>query len=585
MFDEETQKELMQEFFSENREALDRIEQGILHLESDPFERQTLNNIFRDMHTVKGNCRMMGFTRLEELTHAAETLLDQLRDGTLIFNQKMSSALLGVLDSVRLSLQKINQQGSEDDKPFHTQIANLEKLLLEQKIKETMPFEFCENDQEMGADTKNQKKGFMLHLEEPTTPLSSSIGNGAETPNTTSDSIRLSIDRLETLLNLVSELSSTFNQLKYIIAHNPEQIEHILEGHGAQLYRLQEEILQYRLQPIGHIWNSYHRLVRDLAVATGKKVVLDLEGEETEVDRQILVSIKEMLGHIIRNAVDHGIEPPENRTDKGKPIIGRVTLTAQQKHGQIYLEIADDGRGIDVEKVRKKALAQELITPDQASEMKESDLFKLIMTPGFSTADQVSKISGRGTGMDVVQTALDKVGGSLSISSTPDLGTRFCMRIPQTMAIVMALLVKSSGETYAIPQVNIVELISFYKEEIQKNIEGKMQYPMVRVRHKLLPLISLEKTLACHDNRCNMLHEMKRIQTKQALHVVVLQVEENIFGLEVEKILEPSSLVIKPLNRIFSHISILAGMTVLPDGTVSFLLNVPELIHLNGSEK
>ncbi|MBF0215311.1 MAG: chemotaxis protein CheW, partial [Magnetococcales bacterium] len=330
----------------------------------------------------------------------------------------------------------------------------------------------------------------------------------------------------------------------------------------------------------GRILDTYHRLVRDLAVETRKKVVLDLVGEETEVDRNVLISIKEVLGHLIRNAVDHGIELPEERVARGKSPIGRVRLTAEQKQGQIYLEISDDGRGIDVNRVRAKAIERGLISPGQALEMRDAELMKLIMAPGFSTAEQVSKISGRGTGMDVVQAAIDKLGGSVNISSQPGEGSRFRLRIPQTMAIVPVLLVTACDETYAVPQVNIVELISYHGAEVARNVEGKMQSPMVRVRERLHPLIALRQVVTHPSLADSMSRTVAQIQAATELHVVVVQTEERCFALDVDGIKEPASLVIKPVNRIFSDITILAGTAVMPDGSVSFLLNIPELIRL-----
>ncbi|MBF0160061.1 MAG: chemotaxis protein CheA [Magnetococcales bacterium] len=576
MFDEETQKELLQEFFSENREALGRIEMGLLQLESDPTDRDRLNSIFRDMHTVKGNCRMMGFERLEELTHAAETLLDLMREGVRLLDQRIGNTLLEVLDTVREALQEIAQTGSEGEADFTRSIAALARLQPEATDDgqpSTTPSEQLPDWALQGSSDQGD-----ANHDSPAVGDSSAVGEKTQSVSVKLESIQLSIDRLDSLMNQVGELGAAFNQLKYAIASNPDQIDQILEVHGQQIYRLQDELLQCRLQPIGRVWQSYHRLVRDLAVETGKKVILELVGEETEVDRHVLVAIREVLGHLIRNAVDHGVEPPQERSVKGKSPIGRVTLSAEQKHGQIYLEIADDGRGIDVDRVRAKALVRHLITHEQANEMKEAEILKLIMMPGFSTADQVSKISGRGTGMDVVQTAIDKMGGSISIFNQAGHGSRFRLRIPQTMAIVPVLLVSNDTTTYAVPQVNIIELVSFYGQEILSQIESKLQSPMVRVRNHLYPLVPLQRTLARNGPGRSGAREMQRLRGKEAVHVVVVQSEEQIFGLEVDTIREPASLVIKPMARLFGHVTILAGTAVMPDGSVSFLLNVPELI-------
>lgn len=693
------QKALLEEFFSENREALTRIEQGLLKLEAHPGNRELVNSIFRDMHTVKGNCRMMGFARLEELTHGAETVLDLMREETLLINQEIGSCLLGVLDLVRKTLKHIAQSGSEGKTEFSSTIRKLESFVTNPPPKnsqikpespkewplespslskpppppESSPHLLSETSPESPSgtpgkspkksNTKSSKKSSKespkkpeigsskkssVELvpaptmdivpkqteEPPVDPSKESITEPAAQPlegsstgptieltekssgqllgesstetaatdvsepptpsvpttdpspaddglstATPVESIRLSLDRLDALMNQVGELGASFNQLRFVITNRPDQVEQLLEVHGKQIHWLQDEVIKYRLQPIGRIWDQYHRLVRDLSVETGKKVTLVCQGEETEVDRNVLISINELLGHLLRNSMDHGIETPLEREASGKNMVGRITLSAEQKHGQIFLAINDDGRGINPEQILQKALATKLITQEQALEMKEPEIFKLIMLPGFSTAKEVSRISGRGTGMDVVQSALNKVGGTITIDSVHGAGTTFRMTIPQTMAIVPALLVSDGDETFALPQTNVVELVSFYGEEIKTNIEGKMQSPMVRVREKLLPLVPLQQLLTRNGPGRGARREVERIHTLSALHVAVLQGQDTLFGLEVGAILGNASLLIKPLNRIFSHISILAGTAVMPDGSISFLLNVPALLY------
>ncbi|MBF0422544.1 MAG: chemotaxis protein CheA [Magnetococcales bacterium] len=625
---EEIQKALMEEFFSENREALGRIEQGLLRLESNPGNKELINAVFRDMHTVKGNCRMMSFPRLEELTHKGETLLDLMRDDLLAMNQEIGSLLLKVVDHVRLTLQEIARSGSEGEADFSTIIEILESFVPHEKGKESesadrhgkdprQPLLEEELPQEEGLPqgtddqlleshdsktTDGQAGTTAIPLPQgpsPSTlpPTSKAVTEARSEPKaavsavttTTTDngapaaapmeSIRLSLSRLDALMNQVGELGASFNQLKYVITHRPDHIDQLLEVHGKQIAWLQDEVIKYRLQPIGRMWDQYHRLVRDLSVEMGKKVMLDLVGEKTEVDRNVLVSINELLGHLIRNALDHGIETPQERVQHGKSPIGKVVLSAEQRHGQIHLEVKDDGRGINPDLVVQKALLTGMITAEQAKDMSEAEIFKLIMLPGFSTASQVSTISGRGTGMDVVQAALSKMGGTLTIASTVGVGSQFRMSIPQTMAIVPALLVGDSNETFALPQVNVVELASFYGSEVAVNIEGKMQSPMVRVREKLLPLVPLQRLLHRDGPGRAPRREVERLHALSAIHVVVLQGQENLFGLEVGAILGHSSLLIKPINTMFAHIPILAGTAVMPDGSIAFLLNVQALLQ------
>ncbi|MBF0587920.1 MAG: chemotaxis protein CheA [Magnetococcales bacterium] len=608
-FDEETRKALLEEFFSESREALGRIERGLLQLEVEPDNRALLNAVFRDMHTVKGNCRMMGFSRLEALTHSAETLLDQLRDGLLAFTESVSSVLLGVLDSVVGTFDNIAVVGDEGAADFSGQITMLEGQFAvpvhqmdegearEELVEVAPPGE--DDDLLMDPRHLEPQSPMALREDDPSssqpeafpdlsnlvdvdaadkvdTALQQPVaGGGASVPM---ESVRLSLARLDALMKQVGELGATYNQLKYILEKHPDEAELVLEEHGKLIHTLQDEVLQYRLQPIGTVLQSYQRLVRDLAITTEKKVMLEISGVETEVDRNVLISIRELLGHLVRNAVDHGIESPEVRIEQGKPPVGLIQLSAEQKHGQIVLEIRDDGGGIDAGQVVEKALQRGVISTEQALSLSEQERLKLIMEPGFSTAEEVSAISGRGTGMDVVQAALEKVGGTLKISSEVGAGSTFRLRIPQTMAIVPALLVTCKGGVYAVPQTNIVELLSFYDDEISRNIEGKMQSPMVRMRERLITLCPLQRILARYGPGRSSGRELKRIRGNTSLHVVVLQSEEILFGLEVDEIVGPANLVIKPMDSVFSHITILSGAAVMPDGSVSFLLNVQELI-------
>ncbi|MBF0157755.1 MAG: chemotaxis protein CheW [Magnetococcales bacterium] len=415
------------------------------------------------------------------------------------------------------------------------------------------------------------------------TPGAAAAGSGmgeerSEGASTRLSSVQLSVERLDALINQVGELGASFNQLRYALARGVEETGTVMDALGQQLLRLQGEVLQYRLQPIGRIWEPYHRLVRDLSVETGKRVVLEFSGEETEVDRNILLALKESLGHLIRNSIDHGIESPGARLAAGKAEVGHVWLSAVQEEGQVLLTLADDGGGIDLARVRVKAVERGLITPSQAAEWKDSELIRLITSAGFSTADQVSRISGRGTGLDVVENAVLRIGGSMTITSEPGKGARFLLRIPQSMAIVPVLLVEEGAVSYAIPQANIVELLSFYGSEILSQVEGKIEMPMVRVRDRLLPLIPFGRVLARSGGGDRSgFRELERIRARRELHVVVLQCEGGRFGLEVEKIGEPMNPLIKPVGRAFSHIHLLGGMVVMADGGVAFLLNVAEL--------
>lgn len=587
MFNDATRNEFLMEFLSENREALNQIEQGVLRLESTPGDAELINTIFRNMHTVKGNCRMMEFSRLEELTHEAESLLDHLRENRVTADQALCSLLLQVLDQVRITLDWIAQRGEEGETEFAPLIAAIQKA--NARAEEDYIFGLGARAAPPAGAEGEEEGEEEVQTSPPAGPAAGldldmrpeTVGGGdAQTARL--DSIKLSIERLDTLMDLAGEMGAAFNQLRYTYRRDPSQALNTMEILEQLIHQLQDEVLQYRLQPIGRIWDSYHRLVRDLAVATGKKVLLELSGEETEVDRTILLSLKEALGHMIRNAVDHGIEAPQERVAAGKSPIGRIRLQAEQKHGQICLEMTDDGQGIPVARVRDKAIQRGIVTESRAQEMSEEEVLRLVMEPGFSTAEQVSRLSGRGTGMDVVKTSVEKVGGSIQILSQRGSGTRFLLRIPQTVSIVPTLLVRAGGMGYAIPQANVVEMVSCYGPEVAGKVEGKLHQPMLRVRDRLLPLLLLDRVLSEGEvpPSTDLVGRTRRLPE---LHAAILQTEEKLFALAVEAIEEPMSLVVKPLPRALSYLTIFAGSAIMPDGSVSFLLNVPEFHrHLTG---
>jgi two-component system, chemotaxis family, sensor kinase CheA len=560
MFDEETQQALLKEFFLENRESVDQIEKYLLQLESSPENRdELLNTIFRNMHTVKGNCRMMGFEKLESLSHAAETLLELMRDNRVAINEDVGSILLDVVDSVRSGLVVIEQQqGAEGDMDFSAQIDLLAR--------------FSSQDDNSIAK-ENTSFASTPSLVESTGVLQKGSGGTVDRLQ----SIQLTIERLDDLMRMVGEAGTSVNQLRYAIREQADAVKPVLDTLDGQIQQLQGEVLKYRLQPIGRTWDGYHRLVRDLAIETRKKVLFTVEGEETEVDRNVLLAIKDLLGHLIRNAIDHGIESPEERKAKGKSSLGRLLLSAKQKDGQVIMALSDDGAGIDGDHLRNIARNKGLISERQSQEMEYDDLLKFIFHPGFSTVDQVSHISGRGTGMDVVKEAVEGVGGVVSITSKADVGSCITLRIPQTTALIPTLLVREGGVQYAIPQVNIVELISFVGQEVVENIEVKMHTLSVRVQDRILPVIRLKRVVE-EEYSLDEEGDSFDLRQQKEVQMVILQADDFQFALEVERIEEPVSLVVKSLGEVFSHVKILTGAAIMPDGSVSFLLNVYELV-------
>ncbi|MBF0321171.1 MAG: chemotaxis protein CheW [Nitrospirae bacterium] len=564
MNNEETWNKLIQEFLLESAESIGLIERGLLALEANPGNKGLIDDIFRHMHTVKGNCLMLGFTRLEELAHSAESVLFLLREGAIPMDRNAGTTLLSVVDCVARALKTIEKCSGEGDADFSALIGKLRCI--------HPPLNSLNTLREATASGSPDGYDFDFSIKPP------ELSGGSDIPTFNSgesslslDSVHLPVSRLTALVNLAGTVLVTYNQLRYSLTQNRPDYPQLLDSMEQQIQHLQDEVLTYTLQPIGHIWNTYHRLVRELAVDSGKKVYLQMKGEDTEVDRTVLISLKNILGHLIRNAIDHGIEPSDVRLAGGKSAVGKVELSAEQRHGQIYMKISDDGSGVDIGRVREKAVALGLLTAAQAGTMDDASAINLIMEPGFSTTESVSKISGRGIGMDVVKKTVEKAGGTLSVSSAAGKGTCFTIRIPQSMAIVPVLIVRSMQERFAIPQANVVELLSLYGGDVRENVQMKMHTPMVRCRGGLLPLLRLRQAL----NQCQ--DEEPRDLPQDQCHVVLLRSDEGDFGLEVDGAEEIANLVVKPLIRIFSHITILSGSAVMPDGTVSFLLNITEL--------
>ncbi|MEG3640630.1 chemotaxis protein CheA [Magnetococcus sp. PR-3] len=569
----ELPQEVFDEFLSENREALDLIERELLHLEETPDSQELLNNIFRHMHTVKGNCRLVGFERLETLGHQAENLLDLVRNRKLVVDEKVSTLLLEVLDALRDALDRIAHEKSDDGMVFSHLIGQLQQAA---QSADNRPEEV-----EVASDSTEEELGIELDLsdsisaiEPPQPALSTNVEELGEKAGL--QTIRLSIEKLDGLMDMVGEMAASFNQMRFGVLHGSDRTTQNMEALEQHIHTLQDEILQYRLQPIGQVWETYHRLIRDLAVSTGKKVMLNFSGEETEVDRSILLSVKDFMVHMLRNAVDHGIEDPQTRKEAGKSVVGKIQLEASRRHGWILLTIADDGAGLDVANLRRIAIERGLIDQEEALNLSDQAACELILQPGFSTRGEVNAISGRGAGMDAVSAAIQKVGGTLRIYNTPGHGTRFIIRIPQTMAIVPALIVRVGQSRYAIPQNSVVELISYYSAEVAEHLENKMQAPMTRVRDQLLPLLDLEMAL---EERIPPEGEdaLAYLQQQETLHLVVVQAEDRRFTLRVSDIDEPAPLVVKPMPQVFKTVQMLAGSAVMPDGSISFLLNIPEL--------
>jgi two-component system, chemotaxis family, sensor kinase CheA len=393
--------------------------------------------------------------------------------------------------------------------------------------------------------------------------------------------IRVTVDVLEDLMTLVSELVLTRNQLLQLArTHENSAFTVPLQRLSHITSDLQEGVMKTRMQPIGIAWNKLPRLVRDLSHDMGKKIELTMLGAETELDRQVLELIKDPLTHMIRNSGDHGLETPAERRAAGKPEAGNIILNASHEGGYIILEISDDGRGLAVDRIRAKVLSQGLATETELASMTDGQIQRFIFRAGFSTAEKVSAVSGRGVGMDVVRTNIEKIGGTIELKSTPGQGTTFTVKIPLTLAIVSALIVEAGKERFAIPQLSVVELVRAQRGSATTGREGTgnsvieriNDTPVLRLRNRLLPLVSLTELLALgKDDR-----------EGTAAHVVVAQVGAHMMGIIVDRVFDTEEIVVKPVAPILRHVTMFSGNTILGDGSVIMILDPNGIARASG---
>jgi two-component system chemotaxis sensor kinase CheA len=386
------------------------------------------------------------------------------------------------------------------------------------------------------------------------------------------ETVRVGVNLLDKLMNLVGELVLARNQLLQFSSDKEDSGFHVISQRLNRIAgELQEDVMKTRMQPIGNVWNKFPRTVRDLALGCGKEVRLEMEGQDTELDRTILEAVKDPLTHLVRNSVDHGIESPEVRTRAGKPSTGCLTLRAFHESGQVNIEVADDGAGLNLERIRSKAVERGLIAAQQAARMSDRDVFHLIFLPGFSTAEKVTNVSGRGVGMDVVRTNLEKIGGTVDLQSSAGKGTTVRIKIPLTLAIIPALIATCGEQRFAIPQVSLSELLRLDSAQNAPGIELVHGAPVYRLRGRLLPLLYLGRELGIETEAAN---DSGRAG---AINIVVLRADSRQFGLIVDEITDTEEIVVKPLARQLKGINAYSGATIMGDGRVALILDVAGL--------
>jgi two-component system chemotaxis sensor kinase CheA len=615
--------EIIKEFLVESHENLDQLDRDFVALESDPGARARVAAIFRTIHTIKGTAGFLGFHHLEGLTHAGETLLSRVRDGKLVLDAHTTSELLRMVDAVRGMLTHI-ESSSTDGNDAHEELVLSLSQLAEGKSPEPASSRRATSATVAEAPPPLRPASAPPAVHPPPamasaglTPLTSAAprgprpsarppapvevlsmlpaqagrgtANGSVAPRTppaaevshpgdvhpsvSEGSVRVDVGLLDKLMNLVGELVLARNQ---ILQHAGVLRDPVFQSTTQRLNiittELQEGVMKTRMQPIGNVWGKFPRVVRDLGVLLKKKVSIEMHGEDTELDRTIIEAIKDPLTHIVRNSVDHGLEGPDVRISRGKPATGRLLLRAFHEGGQVNIEISDDGGGIDPDRIRQHAVQRGLMSSEHARAMSDREAVNLIFAPGFSTADKVTNVSGRGVGMDVVKTNIEKIGGTVDVQSRPGHGTTVRIKIPLTLAIIPALVVACGGERFAIPQVSLLELVRLEGAQVKASLEHIQGAPVYRLRGNLLPLVYLSRALNISETSGDA----------GVINIVVVRADDRQFGLVVEAVNDTEEIVVKPLGKELKGISAFAGATIMGDGRVALILDVLGLAQRTG---
>ncbi len=601
--------ELLSDFVVEANEHLDDIENQFLAIESsgENVDVDLVNEVFRGVHSIKGAAGFLGMTVVNDLAHSLENILNMMRNSEIIPTSEIIDVMLRAADELQGLINDIQNSNSADvsdhikaleaiasgqaptSTPTTTEPAETPQ---EKETNASLPAEAvvpAADDAELSRQIEEAfaaKQTVEIKQTEETPTPEKSVAKPAETKaQETSEkktaapeaNIRVSVSVLDKLMNLAGELVLSRNQLMQAIT-SPEQsgLEAIASRIDQVTSEVQESIMQTRMQPIGSVFGKFPRIVRDLSGKLGKQCNLNIEGKEVEVDKTIIEAIGDPLTHLVRNSIDHGVENPADRQRANKPVCGTMNLRAFYQAGKVRIEIEDDGAGINPNKLKEKAVAKGVITPEQAEQMGDREALRLIFHPGFSTAAKVTDVSGRGVGMDVVRTNISKLGGTVDVESVVGEGTNIVITLPLTLAIIPSLIVQSKNDRFAIPQVNIAELVRLRPSEIESRVGRIKDSEVLRLRGDLVPLIRLEEVLNVTPlQETNEEQEKKtRQNTSNATNILVLDTGQQHFGIVVDALHDSEEIVVKPLGRHIKDCPCLSGATILGDGHVALILDV-----------
>ena len=595
-------KEIVESFIVETKEILEKLDVDLVEMEKRPDDTELLNSVFRHFHTIKGTSSFLGLDKLTGVTHKGEDILNKLRRGEVILTSTIMDALLNAYDKMRSLLFSIEEFQNEDIEVEET-VRELTELIstlenggtvsVAKKVakkskkktakKETVKSiqdsadnnspELLENNKPAGEETEEPEEE--QELAKSKFQKADEDKSKQESSKKVENSIRVDVERLDELLNIVSELVLGRNRLAQVNS------EFALENEGTKFSRdlfdvtkqidlmtneLQLVVMKTRMIRIGKVFNKFPRLVRDLSREAKKQINIIIKGEETELDKTLIEEINDPLVHLVRNSVDHGIETPERRKELGKDPTGTLTLSAEHEGNNIIITIEDDGKGIDPEVIKNKAVSKGLISAERAKELSKQEILNMIFLPGFSTAEVVTNISGRGVGMDVVKTNVTKLRGIINIESTAGTGTRIIIKLPLTLAIIPGMIVKVKDQSIVIPLNTVLEVLRVHRE----NIYSVNQKPVIKMRDSVLPLVSVEEILFGNENTD---------ENKIWQYVVVVGIAEKRYGIKVDGLVGQKEVVIKSLGNYFGKIQGIAGSTIMGDGSVVMIVDINELLH------
>ncbi|MBU6234556.1 MAG: hybrid sensor histidine kinase/response regulator [Alphaproteobacteria bacterium] len=602
--------DLIVEFLTETNESLAAIDVQLVNLEQNPNDKNLLGSIFRLMHTIKGTCGFLGLPRLETVAHRAENVMGRFRDGSLEVTPDYVTLIFESIDRIKYIIGELEANGKEPDGADTDLIEKLDAVFegrdLPQKsaapaaevpkpaapvdplqaIWDSIPAPADPIAAALSIPSQNDSKPAAPEAPAPVAaapaakPAEAPKASAKEEDHTAKESsvanqtLRVNVDVLENLMTLVSEMVLTRNQLLQIMRTSKEsEFAAPLQRLNHVVSDLQEGVMKTRMQPIGAAWSKLPRIIRDLSHELGKKIELVMIGEETELDRQVLDLIKDPLTHMVRNSGDHGIEKPADRQMAGKPETGKIILRAFHEGGHIIIEIKDDGRGLNTARIKAKAIEKGIATADELANMTDKQIHQFIFDAGFSTAEKITSVSGRGVGMDVVRTNIEKIGGTIDLTSEEGKGSTFTIKIPLTLAIVSGLIVEAAGERYAIPQLSVQELV-LASDKGDNRIEYINGTPIFRLRNHLLPLVSLQKLLKLPDAPSKVVAKNgNRGGNANNRYIVVTKVGGYVFGIIVDRVFDTEEIVVKPVAKMLSHIELFSGNTILGDGSVIMILD------------